>query len=466
MINNKNSPKIQKLVKKSESKPNLNNFSKSPIVKTTPSQSSIMMTSPTDIPPGLFPKSISDQEDINMKDLIFNITDDHKTLINKNRKLAQYVIQSSNKISVLNENIKNLETSKNKDKEELLAKLEKISNNYRTFAESHQKFGKVQAENESLKASYELVSKEVVNYEEFIKFTLLDLISNFKRINNFINLNSNCSLNQLQNFVFNIREEMKQSMGNFKLKLFKPTNFDVYFKEFDKISAEFKNPEKKDPYTRPSSSNSNVRRPLTPEMEIQEKSSHSKHHTLEACNMPLPLKNISRISKKNRQKSFDNSANRFMDFMQNKSSNNVQEIDDVRSSLNSNSENKILMSRNGNNNSYINNNHQSITNISYLNRNPDKNLMNSLSLSEGFDLINNNKHKDSIQEEKKNDYLEEKRKVFCKAKIDFHPKRKNELQFRKGDLIEILLINEEGWCQGILNGKRGQFPISYIEKLD
>ena len=134
----KNSPKITKIVKKTNNKPSINKISKSPITKSAPSQSCVVLTSPTDII-NLFPKNSFDILDFNMKDIIFNITDDHKTLINKNRKLAQYVVESSNKISALNETIKNLEISKSRDKEELLEKLDKISINYRRFAESHQK---------------------------------------------------------------------------------------------------------------------------------------------------------------------------------------------------------------------------------------------------------------------------------------------------------------------------------------
>ena len=36
---------------------------------------------------------------LNMSELIFNVNDDHKTLINKNRKLSNLLIQASNKIS-------------------------------------------------------------------------------------------------------------------------------------------------------------------------------------------------------------------------------------------------------------------------------------------------------------------------------------------------------------------------------
>ena len=449
----KNSPKITKIVKKTNNKPSINKISKSPITKSAPSQSSVVLTSPTDII-NLFPKNSFDILDFNMKDIIFNITDDHKTLINKNRKLAQYVVESSNKISALNETIKNLEISKSRDKEELLEKLDKISINYRSFAESHQKLGKLQKEYENLKTSQECLIKDINNYEEFIKFSLLDFITNFRKIENFILINSNFNPSHPLTFVSNLKEEMKLSMYNFKLKLFKNFScFEVYFKEFDKITTNENKSINKD-QLRPASNNSS-KKTINPEMEIREKISHCKNNTLEAYN--LPFKNINKIAMKKRQKSFDASANRFMDFMQNKSVVNQNEFEDVRSSFNSNSENKLFISRN---NSQIHNNN-STNNVS--NKINDKTLVNSLSLSEGFDLINQNKESN---EEKKNEYSEIKRKIYCVAKFDFLPKRKNELQFKKGDMIEISIMSEDGWWQGILNGKRGLFPFNYVEKIE
>ena len=458
MIQNKNSPKITKMFRKVESKPILQKLSKSPITKTTPSQSSVVITSPTDILPSLFHKNSKDIFEINMKDLIFNITDDHKTLINKNRKLAQYIVQSSNKISTLNDTIRNLENSKTKDKEELLEKLDKISKNYRNFAESHQKLAKLQKEFENLKFSQDCIIKDQNNYEEFIKFSLLDFITNFRKIQNFISINSNFSVTQFQTFFANFREEMKLSMNNFKLKLFKnDSSFEVFFKEFDKIinSPEGIKNDKNDIILRRDSITSS-KRTLNPDIEINEKNSQSK--TLESYN--LPFKNINKIAMKKRQKSFDASANRFMDFMQNKSVITVNELEDVRSSLNSNSENKFFISRNY---SQIQNNN-STNNIT--NKINDKTLANSLSLSEGFDLISQNNQKEFNHEERKNDFSVEKQKVYCVAKFDFVPKRKNELIFKKGEVIEITMISEEGYWQGILNGKRGLFPKNYVDKIE
>jgi hypothetical protein len=446
------------MLKKSDSKSSLNKITKSPVIKTTTSQNSMVITSPKETPTTLFPNVVKDLQDINMKDLIFNVTDDHKTLINKNRRLVQYVVQSANKISALNEIIKELEESKSKDKEELLIKLDKISANYRIFAESHQKLGKLQEEYDNIKNSQENIIRDNQNYEDFIKFSLLDFIANFKKLQGFISTSSNFHVNQFQGFMVNFREELKNSMNNIKLKLNNSNSFEVYFKEFEKISQENKRIEKRE-YIRTGSNSSLSKRPLTPEMEMNEKNIHSKdHHTLEAYN--LPFKSMNSKTGKNRQKSFDSSANRFMDFMQNKSSCGANDVEDVRSSFNSINENKLMIGRN---NSLIKSN---IANIN--NKISDKTIEKSLSLSEGFDLVNNiNKQKEPIQqEEKKNDYPEEKQKIFCVAKVDFVPKRKNELQFKKGEIIEVLMLNEDGSCQGVLNGKRGLFPFNYVAKLE
>lgn len=457
MNHNKNYYKAP-VLKKSESKSSLSRITKSPVIKTITSQNSMVNTSSRETPVNLFPNIVKDVQDINMKDLIFNVTDDHKTLINKNRRLVQYVVQSSNKISALNEIVKDLENSKSKEKEELLIKLDKISSNYRIFAESHQKLCKLQQDYDNLKNSKDIIHRDNQNYEDFIKFSLLDFITNFKKLQGFITTCSNLHINQFQGFVVNFREEMKNSMNNIKLKLNNSTSYEVYFKEFEKISLENKRIDKKD-YIITGSNSSLIKRPLTPEMEMNEKNLHSKdHNTLEAYN--LPFKSMNSKKGKNRQKSFDSSANRFMDFMQNKSSCVSNDVEDVRSSFNSINENKLMIGRN---NSLL-----KINNANINNKISDKTIEKSLSLSEGFDLINNiNKHKEPLlKEEKKNDYPEEKQKIFCMAKVDFVPKRKNELQFKKGDIIEILMLNEDGSCQGVLNGKRGLFPFNYVAKLD
>ena len=65
---------------------------------------------------------------------------------------------------------------------------------------------------------------------------------------------------------------------------------------------------------------------------------------------------------------------------------------------------------------------------------------------------------------------DEKQKITATALYDFVPQRvclinksqKTELGFKRGDIIEIEIIKDNGWWQGCLNGERGLIPYNYI----
>ncbi|XP_070770810.1 nostrin [Enoplosus armatus] len=53
----------------------------------------------------------------------------------------------------------------------------------------------------------------------------------------------------------------------------------------------------------------------------------------------------------------------------------------------------------------------------------------------------------------------------CKALYDFTPEQDDELTLKEGDLLDILVKEENGWWFGKLNGKTGHFPSTYVEEL-
>ncbi|KAF4087036.1 hypothetical protein AMELA_G00091330 [Ameiurus melas] len=53
----------------------------------------------------------------------------------------------------------------------------------------------------------------------------------------------------------------------------------------------------------------------------------------------------------------------------------------------------------------------------------------------------------------------------CKALYDFSSEKKDELNMKEGDLLDILQKDNSGWWYGELNGKRGHFPSNYVEEL-
>ncbi|XP_056145676.1 nostrin [Lampris incognitus] len=53
----------------------------------------------------------------------------------------------------------------------------------------------------------------------------------------------------------------------------------------------------------------------------------------------------------------------------------------------------------------------------------------------------------------------------CKALYDFTSKQDDELNLKEGDLLDIYQKEDSGWWFGILNGKTGHFPSTYVEEL-
>ena len=41
----------------------------------------------------------------------------------------------------------------------------------------------------------------------------------------------------------------------------------------------------------------------------------------------------------------------------------------------------------------------------------------------------------------------------------------DELNLEVGDIITNIADVEDGWCEGILNGKKGMFPINFAEEV-
>lgn len=56
----------------------------------------------------------------------------------------------------------------------------------------------------------------------------------------------------------------------------------------------------------------------------------------------------------------------------------------------------------------------------------------------------------------------EKRKK-AKVLFDYEPENEDELKIEAGDTVEIIKQEEEGWWEGVLNGKTGVFPSNFVE---
>lgn len=60
---------------------------------------------------------------------------------------------------------------------------------------------------------------------------------------------------------------------------------------------------------------------------------------------------------------------------------------------------------------------------------------------------------------------EQIRKRRCKAAFSYVPQHEDELELKIGDVIEIIAEVEEGWWEGLLNGKTGMFPSNFTKVI-
>uniref|UniRef100_A0A8C5LXG9 SH3 domain containing kinase binding protein 1 n=1 Tax=Leptobrachium leishanense TaxID=445787 RepID=A0A8C5LXG9_9ANUR len=60
---------------------------------------------------------------------------------------------------------------------------------------------------------------------------------------------------------------------------------------------------------------------------------------------------------------------------------------------------------------------------------------------------------------------ERTRRRRCQVAFSYMPQNEDELELKVGEIIEVLGEVEEGWWEGILNGKSGMFPSNFIKDI-
>ncbi|CAK9304499.1 unnamed protein product [Gordionus sp. m RMFG-2023] len=51
------------------------------------------------------------------------------------------------------------------------------------------------------------------------------------------------------------------------------------------------------------------------------------------------------------------------------------------------------------------------------------------------------------------------------ALYDYQMEKEDELSFKENETIYVVKKNEDGWWEGLLDGKRGLFPGNYVEPI-
>ncbi|XP_013910156.1 PREDICTED: SH3 domain-containing kinase-binding protein 1 isoform X1 [Thamnophis sirtalis] len=60
---------------------------------------------------------------------------------------------------------------------------------------------------------------------------------------------------------------------------------------------------------------------------------------------------------------------------------------------------------------------------------------------------------------------ERNRRRRCQVAFSYMPQNEDELELKVGDIIDVVGEVEEGWWEGVLNGKTGMFPSNFIKEL-
>ncbi|CAI5437639.1 unnamed protein product [Caenorhabditis angaria] len=60
---------------------------------------------------------------------------------------------------------------------------------------------------------------------------------------------------------------------------------------------------------------------------------------------------------------------------------------------------------------------------------------------------------------------QQQQKPQCRALFDFDAQSEGELDFKEGNIIELVSQIDENWYEGRCNGKTGLFPVTYVQVL-
>lgn len=148
-----------------------------------------------------------------MSELLFNINDDHSTLINKNNKLRNLIVQASGKITELNTKMKEREEEFRIEKAGILDELDKIIANYKFYADGFKNYSSLQAQFKNLQKDYQHNYNVMTSYQGSLSVFLRDYMNLFQLITVF--MSNKYTTNPLQ-FLYDIKELIYENMLKYR----------------------------------------------------------------------------------------------------------------------------------------------------------------------------------------------------------------------------------------------------------
>ena len=194
-------------------------------------------------------KTINNQgtEKIDCKILLENENDTYENLKLKNSKLRTLVIQANNKINELTNKLNLKEKEYQEEKKLILMKLDKISSNYKIYAESFQQNVRIKNDYELLNEKYEQNITVISNYQKDIITLLSDFMKLYSNISNFIFQFNNSNVKNIRidstNFIIQLKDFIEKKITKFDKKI-DYVNFQNFYNEYSSFILNIKNEKK------------------------------------------------------------------------------------------------------------------------------------------------------------------------------------------------------------------------------
>ena len=180
---------------------------------------------------------LNDYSDLSLK-LIDKENDTYEQLKQKNKKLREIIIKISKQLEIISNKYENIKNTADKEKKIFLEKLEKISSNYKLYAESYKENVQLKKEKEiltdncaqiniilnSCKNSFVNILKKNMQYYTRLKLFYENKNTQYKYIN-------------CDEFIFSIKEEILNNLMQYKTQL-DIINYPNFFYEYNSFIYE------------------------------------------------------------------------------------------------------------------------------------------------------------------------------------------------------------------------------------
>lgn len=171
---------------------------------------------------------------INYQNYLYDENDTFETLIVKNDNLRILLVQANNKLNELFEHQSEVENDFKLEKQSILQQLDKISNNYMIYANSHKVLKETEKKMNNIIQCYSNLNEELSKAKQMLNDVINNYYETFENINDFI-----ASRAEKESGEFNNKIEFYSYMINLRNKMY--DNYHKMCNESNIVSLRKKN---------------------------------------------------------------------------------------------------------------------------------------------------------------------------------------------------------------------------------